>query len=81
MPDPIDDLLSDLICDFAQVAKRDLDADVSLEHDMGLDSLSRVELLTVVEQRFSLSVADDLVADLRTVGDLAQVIAASGSTT
>lgn len=49
--------------------------DVSLaDGEFGIDSLSRVELIAHLERHFSVKVSDDQVQQIRTVGDLTDVI-------
>ncbi|MDA8175090.1 MAG: AMP-binding protein [Nitrospiraceae bacterium] len=45
-------------------------ADDNLEMDLGLDSLGRVELLNALENALALSVPDDFLSDVQTVGEL-----------
>ncbi|WP_200892060.1 AMP-binding protein [Methyloterricola oryzae] len=48
--------------------------DVSLEKDLGLDSLSRVELLSRLERRFQLALPEHLYAEAETPRDLLRAI-------
>jgi acyl carrier protein len=48
--------------------------DSSLDRDLGLDSLARVELLARIEKRFGLSVPERVFADAETVRDLMRAI-------
>jgi acyl carrier protein len=58
-----------------------LDADESaikpetdLEDDLGADSLDAVELVVAFEEEFGISVPDDDIIALRTVGDILEYI-------
>ncbi len=42
--------------------------------DLGLDSLTIMELIAEVEERFGVSIADERLLELRTVGDVLRVI-------
>ncbi|HEU4412069.1 MAG TPA: acyl carrier protein [Polyangiaceae bacterium] len=44
--------------------------------DLGLDSLTIMELFAEVEERFGVAIADDRLMELRTVGDVLRLIAA-----
>jgi long-chain acyl-CoA synthetase len=44
--------------------------DDNLELDIGLDSLSKIELLASLEKSFSIQLRDDFLADIHTVGEL-----------
>ncbi|GAB4484052.1 MAG: AMP-binding protein [Thermodesulfovibrionales bacterium] len=54
-------------------------ADDHLELDLGLDSLSKIELVASLEKLFSVSLAEDFLADVQTVGELADKIRAHAS--
>ena len=45
-----------------------------LEIDLGMDSLKKIELLTHLEQRFSISVPEEIFDKMETVGDLVSLI-------
>jgi long-chain acyl-CoA synthetase len=49
---------------------RTFNLDDNLELDLGLDSLSRIELVAALEKIFSLSLPEDFMADIQTVRDL-----------
>jgi acyl carrier protein len=46
----------------------------TLAGDLGLDPLARLELVTVLEDRFALRIADEEWAALRTYGELADLV-------
>jgi long-chain acyl-CoA synthetase len=52
-----------------------------LHLDLGLDSLGRVELAVLLEEELGLSLSDEQVAELRTVGDLLAALEQPASTT
>jgi len=52
-----------------------------LHLDLGLDSLGRVELAVLLEEEIGLSLSDDQVAELKTVGDLLAALEQPASTT
>lgn len=45
-----------------------------LEIDLGLDSLKRIELLSQIERRFSITIPDDVFDKMESVGDLATLV-------
>ncbi len=47
----------------------------SFTDDLDIDSLSMVEITVVAEDRFAVKIPDDLVTELRTVGDVVSYIA------
>src|SRR6185436_18970800 len=56
---------------------RDVRPDANLELDLGLDSMERVELLTMLEQRQGTRVAADARATIFTVRQLIAAVAAA----
>ena len=54
--------------------------DSSLERDLGLDSLARVELLARIEQAFGVRLADELLGTAETPRDLLKAVAAGTPT-
>ncbi|MHC1743803.1 MAG: AMP-binding protein [Syntrophobacteraceae bacterium] len=53
--------------------------DSSLERELGLDSLARVELLARIEDRFGVSVPERVFADAETVRDLVRAVRGAGA--
>jgi acyl carrier protein len=43
--------------------------------DLGLDSLTVMELIAEVEERFGIAIADERLMEMRTVGDVLRLIA------
>ncbi|MBI5639621.1 MAG: AMP-binding protein [Nitrospirae bacterium] len=60
---------------FIKVGQRVLPGD-NLELDIGLDSLSKIELLVALEKAFSVQLPEDFIADVHTVGELAEKVKA-----
>ena len=52
-----------------------LGASAKLHEDLGSDSLDDAEIVMTVEERFDLTIPDDRVGDVRTVGDLQDLLA------
>jgi fatty-acyl-CoA synthase len=55
-------------------AAKGVSRDASLERDLGLASLERIELLLQIEKAFGVRLPDRLMAEARTPGDLARAI-------
>jgi long-chain acyl-CoA synthetase len=60
----------------AKIDRRDLRPDANLELDLGLDSLERVEVLTMLERRTGTKVAPDVRATIFTVRQLIDAVIA-----
>ncbi|MGN0989754.1 MAG: acyl carrier protein [Eubacteriales bacterium] len=48
--------------------------DAKLVEDLGLDSMSLIEMITEFEDRYGIVIADDDVKDLLTVGDIVKYL-------
>lgn len=59
-------------------ALRNLSMDSSIESDLGLDSLTRVELIGRVERQFGVDLPNEDLAELRTLANVRDVVVASG---
>ena len=68
---PLADLISRIS---GRVAGGVLRADASLDSDLGLSSLDRVELLSALEDRYQVDLSETRFSTLRTVGDLEKML-------
>jgi long-chain acyl-CoA synthetase len=76
---PAADETSQLILNAVRQLSRDrqrISADDNLELDLGLDSLSKIELVASLEKTFSVKLPEDFLADIYTVGELTEKIRA-----
>ena len=62
--------LAELISTAAGVEPQRVTDDARLEEDLGIDSLTLVEIVVVAEDRFGLVIPDDDWSRFQTVGDL-----------
>lgn len=63
----------------AEVALRDpgsIDASTLLYSELGLDSLSALELLVAIEDEFAVEIDTDAAKRIKTVGDLVELLSA-----
>jgi len=67
---PLDELISRI----SRRAVRELRADDSLDSDLGLSSLDRVELLSALEDRYQVDLNETRFSSVRTVGDLDRML-------
>jgi len=68
-----------IIAIVAEVALRDpgsIDASTQLYSELGLDSLSALELLVAIEDEFSVEIDTDAAKRIKTVGDLVELVSA-----
>ena len=76
---PAGDETSQLILKAIRQFTRDrqsISADDNLELDLGLDSLSKIELVASLEKTFSIKLPENFLADIYTVGELTEKIKA-----
>ena len=61
--------LAEIVNDIAGVAVEDVQLDKSFVDDLGVDSLSMVEIIYGCEDKFGVSIPDEDAKNLKTVGD------------
>ena len=66
--------LAEIVNDIAGVAAEDVQLDKSFVDDLGVDSLSMVEIIYACEEAFSVSIPDEDSKSLKTVGDAVSYI-------
>ena len=64
----------DIITDVIGAAKDELNTDKLLVEDLYCDSLDIFEIVMNIEKEFDIRVADDKYTDLKTVGDLVNLV-------
>ncbi|MGI6710724.1 MAG: acyl carrier protein [Bacilli bacterium] len=62
--------LVDLIAKELSVSKESITKETNLQDDLGADSLDAVELIMSIEDAFEVSISDEAVTELKTVGDI-----------
>jgi len=72
-------LLGELIARISGRAMPALSADVSLDSDLGLSSLDRVELMSALEDRYQVDLSEARFSALQTVGDLERMLRGEGA--
>lgn len=60
----------DKLSEYLQVDKSRITMDTNIRTDLGADSLTVVELLFALEQEYGITIPDDVVESLETVGSL-----------
>ncbi|MEZ0580459.1 acyl carrier protein [Nocardioides sp. MH1] len=61
--------LADIVNEVAGVDADDVQLDKSFVDDLDVDSLSMVEVVVEAEEKFGVTIPDDQVKNLKTVGD------------
>jgi len=65
----VQDGLADIVNEIAGVPQEDVTPEKSFTDDLDIDSLSMVEIVQACEDKFGVSIPDDQVKNLKTVGD------------
>jgi acyl carrier protein len=66
--------LAEIVNEIAGVPTEDIQLDKSFTDDLDVDSLSMVEVVVAAEERFGVTIPDDDVKNLKTVGDAVSYI-------
>ena len=66
--------LANIVNEIAGIPVEDVELDKSFTDDLDVDSLSMVEVVVACEEKFGVSIPDDEVKNLKTVGDAVDYI-------
>ncbi|SFO86444.1 acyl carrier protein [Amycolatopsis arida] len=69
--------LAEIVEEVAGVAQDDVTTEKSFVDDLDIDSLSMVEIAVQAEDKFGVKIPDDELANLKTVGDAVDYVAAN----
>ena len=69
--------LAEILNEVADVAPEDVQDDKSFTDDLDVDSLSMVEVSMAADEKFGVSIPDEELPKLKTVGDAVAYIAAN----
>ncbi|CAM2889227.1 acyl carrier protein [Saccharomonospora xinjiangensis] len=69
--------LGEIVEEVAGVAADDVTSEKSFVDDLDIDSLSMVEIAVQAEDKFGVKIPDDELANLKTVGDAVDYVAAN----
>jgi acyl carrier protein len=68
------DKLKDIIAEQLGVEADEVTNEANIQDDLGADSLDVVDLITTIEDEFDLSIPDEAVEEIKTVGDIVNYI-------
>jgi len=74
----IDKMVLEIVGDHLGRPAPTLSLDDDIVQDLGCGSLDKMELMMTVEELFSIEIPDEVTATIRTIGDIANVIARAG---
>lgn len=63
-----------MLADHLGIAEENVTAEKEVVKDLGADSLDLVEMLMSLEDEFGVTIPDDKAADIKTVGDIVNLI-------
>lgn len=66
--------IKDIIAEQLSVEADEVKLDSNIQDDLGADSLDVVDLITTIEDEFDLSIPDEAVEEIKTVGDIVNYI-------
>lgn len=66
--------LKNIIVEQLGVEDSDVTLEANIQDDLGADSLDVVDLITTIEDEFDISIPDEAVEEIKTVGDIATYI-------
>lgn len=66
--------LKNIIVEQLGVEESDVTLEANIQDDLGADSLDVVDLITTIEDEFEVSIPDEAVEEIKTVGDIAAYI-------
>lgn len=61
--------IQEIIAEVLQIDPDDITEDKNFETDLGADSLDRVEIVMSFEDRYGITIPDDDIEGIKTVGD------------
>lgn len=66
--------LKDIIAEQLSVEADEVNMDSNIQDDLGADSLDVVDLITTIEDEFDISIPDEAVEEIKTVGDIVNYV-------
>ncbi len=67
--------LKEIICEYVDVDPDDVKEDSSLRYDLGATSFDLMNVAGAIEDEFKVSVTDNSLKKIKTVGDVAELLA------
>lgn len=74
MAENLFDIIVDKLSEYLKVDKSKITMDTNIKTDLNADSLTVVELMFAMEQEYNITIPDEVVDSLETVGDLVRYL-------
>ena len=68
------DKIKEIIVDQLGVEEENVNPDANIQDDLGADSLDIVVLIQTIEDEYDLSIPDEAVENIKTVGDIVSYV-------
>ena len=72
--------LIDIICEFVEIETEEITAESSLRNDIGASSFDLMNIAVEIERKYHITVPDDRLPLIKTVGDIAALIENAAAT-
>ncbi len=69
------EILKEIICEYVEIEPEEITPDSSLRYDLGASSFDLMNIATAIEEKFKLQVTDSSLTKVKTVGDIAGLLA------
>lgn len=66
--------VKEIICEYVETDLEEITAESSLRYDIGATSFDLMNIAVEIEERFGLTVADNQLYRIKTVGDIAELL-------
>ncbi|MBQ8599593.1 MAG: acyl carrier protein [Oscillospiraceae bacterium] len=64
----------DILCDQLDLDREQVTEDSEIIEDLGADSLDIVDLVMTLEEEFDTEITDEMIEDMKTVGDVVKFV-------
>ncbi len=72
--DNIKERLVEIICQYVDVSKEEIDINMNIRFDIGLDSYSLISLVCDIENEFGISIPDIILMNFVTLSDVVNFV-------
>lgn len=72
--DNIKERLVEIICQYVDVSKEEIDINMNIRFDIGLDSYSLISLVCDIENEFGISIPDIVLMNFVTLSDVVNFV-------
>ena len=67
--------LKEIICEYVEIEPEEISAESSLRYDIGASSFDLMNIAVAIEKKFEISMPNTALPKIKTVGDIAQLLA------